>query len=44
MLNPNLVKGPWTKEEDEIVTKLVLKYGPKNWSNISKALPGRIGK
>ncbi|KAL4474139.1 hypothetical protein ABPG72_002864 [Tetrahymena utriculariae] len=44
VLNPSLVKGPWTKEEDEIVTKLVLEQGPKNWSSIAKHLPGRIGK
>jgi myb-related protein len=44
VLNPNLVKGPWTKEEDETVMRLVLKYGPKNWSNLAKHLPGRIGK
>lgn len=44
VLNPNLIKGPWTKEEDEIVTKMVYKYGPKNWSLIAQSLPGRIGK
>ncbi|EGR34704.1 myb protein, putative, partial [Ichthyophthirius multifiliis] len=43
VLNPSLVKGPWTKEEDEIVTKLVMQQGPKNWSAIAKHLPGRIG-
>lgn len=36
VLNPNLVKGPWTKEEDEIVMQLVLKHGPKNWSTLAK--------
>ncbi|KRX08468.1 Zinc finger, Sec23/Sec24-type [Pseudocohnilembus persalinus] len=44
VLNPDLIKGPWTKEEDEIVTQLVYKYGPKNWSLIANSLPGRIGK
>jgi len=44
VLNPNLVKGPWTKEEDEIVIKLVDKNGPRNWSKIAEYLPGRIGK
>jgi Myb superfamily proteins, including transcription factors and mRNA splicing factors len=43
-LNPNLVKGPWTKEEDEIVIEMVKKYGPRNWSAIAQHLPGRIGK
>lgn len=44
VLNPNLIKGPWTKEEDEIVIKMVKKYGPRNWSTIAQNLPGRIGK
>ncbi|CAD8204085.1 unnamed protein product [Paramecium pentaurelia] len=44
VLNPDLVKGPWTQEEDELLGKLVLGYGPKNWSQIAKHLPGRIGK
>ncbi len=44
VLNPDLVKGPWTKEEDAKVIALVKKYGPKNWSVISSHLPGRIGK
>ena len=38
------MKGPWTKEEDEIVIKLVDKNGPRNWSKIAEYLPGRIGK
>ncbi|KAK4480952.1 hypothetical protein RD792_011813 [Penstemon davidsonii] len=44
VLNPELVKGPWTQEEDEIITELVAKYGPTKWSVIAKSLPGRIGK
>lgn len=44
VLNPNLVKGPWTKEEDETIVELVNKHGPKKWSVIARSLPGRIGK
>ncbi|KAL1557357.1 hypothetical protein AAHA92_07944 [Salvia divinorum] len=44
VLNPELVKGPWSKEEDEVITELVIKYGPKKWSTIANHLPGRIGK
>ncbi|XP_046883056.1 myb-related protein A-like [Hypomesus transpacificus] len=44
VLNPELVKGPWTKEEDERVIHLVHRYGPKRWSIIAKHLHGRIGK
>ncbi|KAK8513607.1 hypothetical protein V6N13_002341 [Hibiscus sabdariffa] len=44
VLNPELVKGPWSKEEDELIIELVNKYGPKKWSTIAQHLPGRIGK
>ena len=44
VVNPDLIKGPWTKEEDEQVVKLVKKYGPKKWTLIASFLKGRIGK
>ncbi|KAF7825668.1 Transcription factor MYB3R-3 [Senna tora] len=44
VLNPELVKGPWTQEEDDKIVELVSKYGPTKWSLIAKSLPGRIGK
>lgn len=44
VLNPALIKGPWTKEEDQRVIELVEQYGPKKWSIIAKHLHGRIGK
>ncbi|KAL0122545.1 hypothetical protein PUN28_007329 [Cardiocondyla obscurior] len=44
VVNPELVKGPWTKEEDEKVVELVEKYGPKKWTLIARHLRGRIGK
>mmetsp|Transcript_8613 Transcript_8613/g.22237 ORF Transcript_8613/g.22237 Transcript_8613/m.22237 type:complete len:504 (-) Transcript_8613:232-1743(-) len=44
MLDPTLIKGPWTKEEDELVIQLVERYGAKNWSYIAEHLKGRIGK
>ncbi|KAE8722154.1 putative Acyl-CoA thioesterase [Hibiscus syriacus] len=44
VLNPDLVKGPWSKEEDDIIFELVEKQGKKKWSEIAKDLPGRIGK
>nr|URY18755.1 MYB protein [Zanthoxylum bungeanum] len=44
VLDPELVKGPWSKEEDEIIIELVNKYGPKKWSTIAQHLAGRIGK
>ncbi|CAA9997404.1 unnamed protein product [Nesidiocoris tenuis] len=44
VLNPELVKGPWTKEEDETVIRLVEHYGAKKWTLIARHLKGRIGK
>ncbi|WOL09316.1 Myb-related protein 3R-1-like isoform X1 [Canna indica] len=44
VLNPELVKGPWSKEEDEKIIEMVNRFGPKKWSTIAQALPGRIGK
>ncbi|XP_059508734.1 v-myb avian myeloblastosis viral oncogene homolog-like 2b isoform X2 [Stegostoma tigrinum] len=44
VLNPELVKGPWTKEEDQKVIELVQKHGPKRWSLIARHLKGRLGK
>jgi len=31
-------------QEDRIVSRLVMQYGPKCWSAISKHLHGRTGK
>lgn len=44
VLNPELIKGPWTKEEDDKVMALVHRYGPKKWTLIARYLNGRIGK
>ncbi|CAA0832814.1 myb domain protein 73 [Striga hermonthica] len=38
------IKGPWSPEEDELLQQLVKKHGPRNWSLISKSIPGRSGK
>ena len=44
VVNPLLIKGPWTKEEDDKVVELVSCYGPKKWTLIARHLKGRIGK
>ncbi|XP_037535077.1 v-myb avian myeloblastosis viral oncogene homolog-like 2b [Nematolebias whitei] len=44
VLDPALVKGPWTKEEDEKVIELVNLYGNKQWAMVAKHLKGRLGK
>ncbi|XP_038897438.1 transcription factor MYB44-like [Benincasa hispida] len=38
------IKGPWSPDEDELLRRLVHNYGPRNWSLISKSIPGRSGK
>ncbi|MQL95827.1 hypothetical protein Taro_028497 [Colocasia esculenta] len=38
------VKGPWSPEEDAILTRLVNKFGARNWSLIARGIPGRSGK
>ncbi|XP_054625176.1 myb-related protein B-like isoform X3 [Dunckerocampus dactyliophorus] len=42
--SPELVKGPWTLEEDERVVELVRKFGMKHWSLIAKHMRSRNGK
>lgn len=44
VLNPALVKGSWTREEDEMIIQFVKEYGTKNWTKLAASLPGRIGK
>uniref|UniRef100_A0A0A9DCG7 Uncharacterized protein n=1 Tax=Arundo donax TaxID=35708 RepID=A0A0A9DCG7_ARUDO len=44
VLNPELIKGPWTQEEDDIIINMVKIHGPKKWSVIARSLDGRIGK
>lgn len=38
------IKGPWSPEEDALLKNLVIRHGARNWSLISKAIPGRSGK
>ncbi|KAK8891111.1 hypothetical protein M9Y10_028316 [Tritrichomonas musculus] len=39
-LRPNLINGPWTPEEDELLIDLYDKYGPK-WALISQSFNSR---
>lgn len=34
-------KGKWTKEEDEILERVVLTYGQKSWKKVSEFVKGR---
>ncbi|MCD9644584.1 hypothetical protein HAX54_032936 [Datura stramonium] len=38
------VKGPWSPEEDAILSRLVSNFGARNWSLIARGIPGRSGK
>ena len=44
VIKPDPIKGPWTSTEDELLIKLVKRYGPKKWSVIALHVPGRKGK
>ncbi|MCL7039523.1 hypothetical protein MKW94_011076 [Papaver nudicaule] len=44
MVSKAKVKGTWSPKEDELLTQLVTKYGPRNWNHISNGIPGRSGK
>lgn len=41
---PERIKGPWSAEEDRVLTRLVERHGPRNWSLISRYINGRSGK
>ncbi|KAI3972557.1 hypothetical protein MKX01_019215 [Papaver californicum] len=38
------IKGPWSAEEDKILTRLVDQHGARNWSLVGRYIPGRSGK
>ncbi|KAL9244943.1 hypothetical protein vseg_018657 [Gypsophila vaccaria] len=38
------IRGPWSPEEDDMLTNLVRRYGARNWTMISKSIVGRSGK
>jgi hypothetical protein len=44
VLNPSLVKGSWTREEDEAIIEFVKREGTKNWAQLAARLSGRVGK
>ena len=44
VLNPKLIKGSWTREEDQTIINFVRENGSKNWTQLAALLPGRIGK
>ncbi|XP_068191354.1 v-myb avian myeloblastosis viral oncogene homolog-like 2a isoform X2 [Antennarius striatus] len=43
-VDPERVRGFWSKEEDDKIVELVGKYGLRQWPLIAKHLTGRVGK
>ena len=43
-LNPDIIKGPFTAEEDRIILEFVEKNGPHNWPSITSLIPARSPK
>lgn len=45
VLNPALIKGPWSKAEDDELRRVFHIFGSSiNWSRACANLPGRVGK
>lgn len=44
VLNPSLVKGNWTREEDQKILNWVRIHGTSSWTKLAETMPGRIGK
>lgn len=44
VVNPEIVRGSWTREEDEKIRQWVQEKGPTQWSSLAELLPGRIPK
>lgn len=38
------VRGPWSPEEDAVLSRLVAQFGARNWTMIARGVPGRSGK
>ena len=43
-LDPNIIKGQFSKEEDKLLTEAVERYGTRNWSRIASFVPGRTAR
>jgi hypothetical protein len=44
VLDPRLVKGSWTREEDQRILDFVKAEGTRSWVKLAALLPGRVGK
>jgi len=44
VLNPRLVKGSWTRDEDQAIIGFVGVHGDRDWARLAATLNGRTGK
>jgi myb proto-oncogene protein len=44
VLNPSLVRGSWTGDEDAKILQWVRQHGPQQWALLAESMPGRIAK
>ena len=44
VLDPSVLRGSWTRQEDETILAFVARYGTKSWARLATLLPGRLGK
>ena len=43
-LDPNLIKGAFTEEEDNLIRKFVAEHGPRCWQRVTEYVPMRSAK
>ena len=44
VVNPEIVRGSWTFQEDQMIIRWVQMNGPCQWSTLAEQMPGRIAK
>lgn len=44
VVNPNIIRGSWTADEDRKIISWVTANGPHKWTVLAEKMPGRIAK
>ena len=44
VVNPDIIRGSWTYQEDQTILNWVRMNGPCQWSTLAEGMPGRIAK
>jgi hypothetical protein len=42
--NPDIIRGSWTLQEDQVILHWVATRGPGQWTALAEQMPGRIAK